>query len=70
VTPGLHSRFTPLQALAFVTSSRLGSWQLDFKGPFKLVGNKYIFVAINYVTKWVEVKTLITNIVIVTKKYI
>jgi hypothetical protein len=57
-----------LQAFALVTSLRLGSWQLDFEGPIKLVGNKYIFITTDYVTKWVEVKTLITNIVAVIKK--
>ncbi len=39
-------------------------------GPIKLVGrytrNKYILIASNYVTKWVEARTLKTNIIAVT----
>ncbi len=47
-------------------------WGLDFINPIKLVGrligNKYILVVIDYVTKWVEAKAFITNIKIVTAK--
>jgi len=45
-------------------------WRLDFMGPIKLVRryarNKYILVATNYAIKWVEVRTLKPNIVVVT----
>ncbi len=47
-------------------------WGLNFIGPITLVGrltrNKYILVVIDYVTKWVEAKTLKTNTTIVTTR--
>ncbi|XP_070017593.1 uncharacterized protein [Nicotiana sylvestris] len=37
-------------------------WGIDFMGPFvSSYGNKYILVAVDYVSKWVEVVALLTN---------
>ncbi len=48
-------------------------WGLEFIGPIKpvwrLTWNKYIMVAIDYATKWVEVKTLRTNTIIIMIKF-
>nr|GFA77147.1 reverse transcriptase domain-containing protein [Tanacetum cinerariifolium] len=37
-------------------------WEIDFMGPFSSSrGNKYILVAVDYLSKWVEAKALPTN---------
>jgi hypothetical protein len=49
-------------------------WGLDFIGMIKFVShshdNKYILVATNYVTNWVEAKVLRINTAIITIQFI
>ncbi len=49
-------------------------WGLDFISLIKLAGrltiNKYILVATNYATKWVDAKTLNTNTIVVTTRFL
>jgi hypothetical protein len=48
-------------------------WGLNFIGPIKPVGKytrkKYIIVATNYATKWVEVRALCSNMVVAMAKF-
>ncbi|GJU50842.1 reverse transcriptase domain-containing protein [Tanacetum coccineum] len=46
-------------------------WGLDFMGPFpQSRGNKYILVAVDYVSKWVEAQGLPTNDACVVVKFL
>ncbi|GJV14134.1 reverse transcriptase domain-containing protein [Tanacetum coccineum] len=46
-------------------------WGIDFMGPFPSSrGNKYILVAVNYLSKWVEAKALPTNDARVVVKFL
>nr|GFA86038.1 reverse transcriptase domain-containing protein [Tanacetum cinerariifolium] len=46
-------------------------WGIDFMGPFpSSKGNKYILVAVDYLSKWVEAKTLPTNDARVVVKFL
>ncbi|GJR66862.1 reverse transcriptase domain-containing protein [Tanacetum coccineum] len=46
-------------------------WGIDFMGPFSSSrGNKYILVAVDYLSKWVEAKVLLTNDAQVVVKFL
>nr|GEV60120.1 hypothetical protein [Tanacetum cinerariifolium] len=46
-------------------------WAIDFMGPFpSSKGNKYILVAVDYLSKWVEAKALPTNDARVVVKFL
>ncbi|GJW46982.1 reverse transcriptase domain-containing protein [Tanacetum coccineum] len=46
-------------------------WGIDFMGPFPSSrGNKYILVAVDYLSKWVEAKALPTNDALVVVKFL
>ncbi|GJS29850.1 reverse transcriptase domain-containing protein [Tanacetum coccineum] len=46
-------------------------WGLDFMGPFPdTKGNKYILLAVDYVSKWVEAQALPTNDARVVVKFL
>ncbi|GKB02269.1 reverse transcriptase domain-containing protein [Tanacetum coccineum] len=46
-------------------------WGIDFMGPFSSSrGNKYILVAVNYLSKWVKAKVLPTNDARVVLKFL
>ncbi|GJV28195.1 reverse transcriptase domain-containing protein [Tanacetum coccineum] len=46
-------------------------WGIDFMGPFSSSrGNKYILVAVDYLSKWVEAKALPTNDARVVVKFL
>nr|GFA45113.1 retrovirus-related Pol polyprotein from transposon 412 family [Tanacetum cinerariifolium] len=46
-------------------------WGIDFIGPFpSSKGNKYILVAVDYLSKWVEAKALPTNDALVVVKFL
>nr|GEV62407.1 reverse transcriptase domain-containing protein [Tanacetum cinerariifolium] len=46
-------------------------WGIDFIGPFSSSsGNKYILVAVDYLSKWVEAKALLTNDAQVVYKFL
>nr|GEZ55838.1 reverse transcriptase domain-containing protein [Tanacetum cinerariifolium] len=46
-------------------------WGIDFMGPFpSSKGNKYIFIVVDYLSKWVEAKALPTNDARVVVKFL
>ncbi|GJS61501.1 reverse transcriptase domain-containing protein [Tanacetum coccineum] len=62
---------SPLGKYLMLVCEIFDVWGIDFMGPFPSSrGNKYILVAINYLSKWVEDKALPTNDARVVVKFL
>jgi hypothetical protein len=72
-TRGLATQ-SPTKLVTSLLEEPFMKWGLNFVGPIKPVRRytrkKYIIVAIDYATKWVEVRTLRTNITIVITNFL
>nr|GEY72607.1 reverse transcriptase domain-containing protein [Tanacetum cinerariifolium] len=59
---GKISQWDEMPQNSFQTCEIFDVWGIDFMGPFlSLRGKKYILVAVDYLSKWVEAKALPTN---------
>jgi hypothetical protein len=73
-----RTRGLVIQSLAKLVTSSLKKpflkWGLNFIGPimsvWRYMRNKYILVAIDYATKWVETRALKTNITTITTMFL
>ncbi|GKB14146.1 reverse transcriptase domain-containing protein [Tanacetum coccineum] len=66
-----HSRPTGGHYGANYTAKKVFNSGIDFMGPFPSSrGNKYILVAVDYISKWVEAKALPTNDARVVVKFL
>ncbi|GJS61366.1 reverse transcriptase domain-containing protein [Tanacetum coccineum] len=70
-TGGHHSANITAQKVFDAVCEIFDVWGIDFMGPFPSSrGNKYILIAIDYLSKWVEAKALPTNDTRVVVKFL
>ncbi|GJZ27185.1 reverse transcriptase domain-containing protein [Tanacetum coccineum] len=69
--PGKISQKDEMPQNAIQVCEIFDVWGIDFMGPFlSSRGNKYILVAVDYLSKWVEAKALPTNDARVVVKFL
>nr|GFA43701.1 DNA-directed DNA polymerase [Tanacetum cinerariifolium] len=69
--PGKISQRNEMPQNSIQTCEIFDVWGIDFMGPFSSSrGNKYILVAVDYLSKWVEAKVLPTNDALVFCKFL
>ncbi|GJY50748.1 reverse transcriptase domain-containing protein [Tanacetum coccineum] len=70
-TGGHHSANLTARKVFDAVCEIFDVWGIDFMGPFPSSrGNKYILVAVDYLSKWVEAKALYTNDARVVVKFL
>lgn len=68
---GTITKRNEMQQRSILVCEIFDIWGIDFMGPFpSSFGNKYILVAVDYVSKWAEAKALPTNDARVVVKFV
>nr|GEV66428.1 reverse transcriptase domain-containing protein [Tanacetum cinerariifolium] len=71
IVKGKISQLDEMPQNSIKTCEIFNVWGIDFMGPFPSSrGNKYILVAVDYLSKWIEAKALPTNDACVVCKFL